>query len=256
MISVSEPFHSFSPVPLSILAIIPNDGTFFKSSSSVAVPVAFRRKILTCVASGWPPPIAEWLKDGIMTSADSSDQFISESTHFKDSPFVSAVLKFRNRFDLSDGGKFTCSVRARNTDPTKYKHVWLEASSIPEAVAWLPGTGEACIVNSTSAHFLVELLDTNCFAWDGGTKELIKDEFTSVLQGAVIAYCPDCLVRIVVSEIVCSYAVEDAADIKGYVTAKMVGQTGAAFCALKRWQLSGPSVILQDSVYFIGGYYY
>jgi hypothetical protein len=85
-------------------------------------------------------------------------------------------------------------------------------------------------------------------------KEHISEEFLSILRGVIISYCKKCVVKfdsLVVSETKCSKSVGRATEIDGFIESGEVGLSGPMLCALRKWQLTEPSIILNGDVYIV-----
>ena len=234
----------FCAVSPSVDAIITHDGTVFKSSSTALVRVRYRKNSLTCIGLGWPPPIVEWIKNRKHSLGHSTNMTKENSS------LVSVLLRFPHRFTEADAGVYTCHVRDVDAGLSRSKSILLEptTSATPQV---LP---TACFVHSNTPSFTVRILNTWCSRWGEEVKENIEKDFLGVIRGVIISHCEACNVNfdsVVVTESECSRSVGRAAEIGGYVASGNVSVTGPMFCALRKWLLTGPSIILDGSIYFV-----
>lgn len=227
-------------MPPSVSSVIAHDGTTFTSSSSAVVRVGYKRDVLTCIGSGWPPPVAEWLRN---------DEYTLQKSHNKskiNSPVVYSVLRFHDRFNSADTGDYECRIRALDKDQSHSKVIKLQPTTY-QPVHVLP---TACHVKSSTPHFTIRILNAECSAWVGK----LEADILIIFRSAIIANCQDCVVKfdsVVILDIKCSRLVERAAEISGYISAGEISESGPMFCALRRWQLTRPSIILNDLVYSV-----
>ncbi len=166
------------------------------------------------------------------------------------SPFVSAVLRFRDRFDLMNSGSYTCVIQSSTIESSQSKVIVLQPVSDPVSLAVIP---TACLVKSAKAHFRIRILFTNCFDWGIEAKERIKAQLLNIMTSAVVSLCQDCVIDFnsLMGTVTCSEKVKGAAEINGFVTSGDVSQTGAMFCALRKWQITGPPIVLDEQVYYV-----
>lgn len=233
-------------VPPSVDAIVPHDGTVFKTSSTAVVRVGYKRDSLSCIGVGWPPPIVEWIKNNHSLE-------ISDNTTIAKSPLVSVLLWFPQRFSKADAGIYICRVQAVDTGMTDSKVIQLKQTTSRKSHT-LP---TACFVHSANPSFSVRILNTWCSRWGEEMKESIQEDFLSIIRGAIFSHCKGCGVKldsVVVTDIQCSRSVGRAAEIGGYVTSEEVSVSGPMFCALRKWLLTGPSIVLYGDIYFVDTY--
>lgn len=243
------PLSLFLSVPTNLLAINPSNNFDFGSSSTVLVPQGFYREVFTCIASGMPPLSVEWVKDGLNVPTRFTSE-ISSST--ENIPFVSSVLTFPYGFNTTDNGAYKCVVQD-NTDTFQSKAVTLEHTSEQEPTI---DPADMCQVNTTTAYFLISVLDTPCTEWNTAQKENITATLLRVLVGVATTQCLDCVVSddtlVLTAGPACSEVTENAAVFRGTVSTLDASLSKAVLCALNRWLVTGPIVQLQrDKNYFL-----
>lgn len=203
--------------------------------------------MFTCIASGKPPLLVEWLKDGLKDAT----RFTSEISSTENIPFVSSVLTFPHGFNATDTGVYKCVVQD-NTNTFESKAITLEHTSDPEPVI---DPMDMCQVNTT-AYFHIRILDTPCSEWNADQKQNIAAKFLRILEGVATVQCLDCILNdatlLLTDGPTCSAITENAAVFRGSVSTQQLNLTKAIFCALNEWLVTGPIVqLLSDKNYFL-----
>ena len=204
--------------------------------------------MVTCAARGWPTPSIEWVRN----TRNLSSRIISDPAQNSNPAFVSARLRWLDSdgFLESDTGNYTCVVRASDTDAVS-EVITLEIRTDPDPTETLM----TCSVSSEETNFQVRVLDTNCLIWPEELKMEFARIFVVEVVNAVSAACQECVVTseniVVASTPTCSQQVERAAVFRGTMSTESLSRTQAIFCALSRWQQSGPLVWIDSDFHLV-----
>jgi hypothetical protein len=197
--------------------------------------------VVTCIALGWPTPTIGWVRNvGDLTDT----RIISDSAQIHPDPaVVSAKLQWLGGFLESDAGNYTCVVQASDTDASSSKVVSIKLSTetLP-TVSRIP-----CSVSSQDADFQVRVLDTDCQMWGADTAR-------DFIRGVASAECQDCVITtqdIQIEDVPTCNEQERTVTVRGTVSTESPSRTQNVFCALNRWQQSGPLIVLDDRIYLI-----
>jgi hypothetical protein len=203
------------------------------------VPLGYAGTVVTCAALGWPTPTIGWVRN---VGNLSNTRMVSDPAQAPNSAYVSARLRWLDGFSESDAGNYTCVVRASDTGVVSSEEVSLKIRTEPPPTA----TPTTCSVSSQEAYFQVRVLDTDCEMWGDDLKADIARDFMREVVNSVSAACQDCVVTsedIQVNDVpTCSDQVERAAIFRGTLSTESSSRTQDIFCALSRWQQSGPLV--------------
>ena len=205
--------------------------------------------MVTCAARGWPTPTIEWER----STRNLSSRMVSDSAQNPNPAFVSARLRWidNDGFLESDAGDYTCVVRASDTDAVSSKVITLEIRTDPPPTE----TPMTCSVSSEETNFQVRVLDTNCLIWPEELKMEFARTFMDEVVNAVSAACQECVITseniVVAGTPTCSQQVEGAAVFRGTVSTESLGRTQNIFCALSRWQQSGPLVWIDSDFHLV-----
>jgi hypothetical protein len=203
------------------------------------VPLGYAGTVVTCAALGWPTPTIGWVRN---VGNLSNTRMVSDPAQAPNSAYVSARLRWLDGFSESDAGNYTCVVRASDTGVVSSEEVSLAICTEPPPTA----TPMTCSMSSQEAYFQVRVLDTDCQMWGEDLKTDIARDFMRVAVNTVSAACQDCVITsedIQVNDVpTCSEQVERAAIFRGTVSTESPSRTQDIFCALSRWQQSGPQV--------------
>lgn len=234
-----------------ITSIYPNSPLISYENNEYGVPVGLSGEVVACAAFGWPAPYVEWLREGQALEGRMQSEFINENN----SAYVSARLILEDGFHQLDAGSFMCIVRDfNNSQIILHSHsISINTSSVP---VW-PVISQtlSCSVNSFTACFKLQVLDTDCLKWDDSFKQvLISNLSTGILQSVISSECHHCVVTsnsIEVHQLTCSEQKKRAVLIAGVVTSQQVVETSNMLCALERWKQHRPSIFLNGISYLL-----
>ena len=240
--------HTSAGTP-TITTVFPTFPITSSDPSTLMVPVGYRGTVVTCAAMGWPTPTIEWVRNAGQL-ADSG--MVSESARTQNSAFVLARLRSLDGFLGSAAGNYTCAVRTNDTDAAVSSKVitLLLHTEIP-----LTLTQMICSVSSLEKNFQVRVLYTDCLTWGEDLKVEIAKSFLRNMVNIVGATCQNCAITpqdiTIESPPTCSQQVERATLFRGRVSTRNVSRTDDIFCALNRWQQSGPLIYINSNVHLV-----
>lgn len=234
-----------------ITSIFPTLPITSELSSLFTVPLSLDGTLLTCAAYGWPTPTVSWLRNGQQLTEGS---ILSRTTSANNSAYVSASLIWQDGFLESDAGSYECVVHVNDTHYSRResKTVSLKAAD-PVLQSFSPSP---CQVQSSEISFQLRVSNVDCSEWRSDVKDQVTSSILRTILSVVAASCQDC-------PVVDSVTVEDdlkcveqqgdetAVLFSGRVEAEDSSQTELIFCALRRWQESGPLLQVNDQYYLL-----
>ena len=228
----------------SIKSISANPPVSTSSSSQFVVPLGHSGPVLTCTALAWPNPSIQWMRNGQrLTGRIVSESFITLN-------LAVARLRWTSGFLESDRGNYTCFVQADGMNSVN-STIILEAGTSTTATPSPPPVD--CTVRSATVSFQIRVLDTDCLEWGDTLKQHIANTFSEDLMNIIRVECQNCSISAANLQIIdvpkCSQQIDRGAVFRGEITSNEISQTEKIFCALNRWQVRGPLVLINDQTH-------
>ena len=228
----------------SIISISANPPAFTSSSSQFIVPLGHSGPVLTCTALAWPNPSIQWLKNGQRLTG----HIVSESSITLNQAV--ARLRWTSGFLEPDRGNYTCFVKADGMNSAS-STITLEAGTSTTATPSPPQVD--CTVRSATVSFQIRVLDTDCSEWGDTLKQHIANTFSDDLMNIISIECQNCSISAANLQIIdiprCSQLIDRGAVFRGEITSNEISQTEKIFCALNRWQIHGPLVLINNQTH-------